>query len=429
VALHGAVRAPQHREVARALAEQVGVGEEQPFRMLLGGLQAREDLRVVQPLGVVPQVGALVERGAELGEGPALDQAHLGLGDVAARELLQQLERRHRLRDLVAAGLDVAHLAHRARQRLELVAPDLDAGLFELLHGGAEAGAARNLDLDRVAGDLDRRADVPEAVADRRGDADHNQREKGFKQKMRRVGAVKSHSTMECARLNRYGLLSVTGADARGFLHAQLTNDISKLPADRSALAGWCTAKGRLLATMLVIPSPDGFLLQLARDLAPAVAKRLSMFILRSKVRSRTKRRLGAVRRVEGTARGHLGRRQRKRSGGQPAPPEIGKGLSLDCSRKEQDWTLEEIRAGRPWISAATQDQFVPQMVNLEQIGGVDFQKGCYPGQEIVARAQYRGEVKRRMVRVQAPAAPSSSRARISTAAWWWTARRVKPSP
>ena len=90
---------------------------------------------------------------------------------------------------------------------------------------------------------------------------------------------------MQRARLSRYGVLSVTGEDARAFLHAQLTNDIANLPADRAALAGWCTAKGRLLATMLVIPSPEGFLLQLANDLAPAVAKRLSMFILRAKVK------------------------------------------------------------------------------------------------------------------------------------------------
>src|ERR671919_2680974 len=90
---------------------------------------------------------------------------------------------------------------------------------------------------------------------------------------------------MECARLNRYGLLAVTGADARDFLHAQLTNDIAHLPADRAALAGWCTAKGRLLASLLVIPSPEGFFLQLARDLAPAVAKRLSMYVLRAKVK------------------------------------------------------------------------------------------------------------------------------------------------
>src|ERR687896_2318741 len=90
---------------------------------------------------------------------------------------------------------------------------------------------------------------------------------------------------MECARLNRYGVLSVTGADARDFLHAQLTNDIQNLPPERAALAGWCSAKGRLLATFLVIPAAQGFLLQLSRDLAAAVAKRLSMFVLRSKVK------------------------------------------------------------------------------------------------------------------------------------------------
>src|SRR5919109_1965024 len=90
---------------------------------------------------------------------------------------------------------------------------------------------------------------------------------------------------MECAQLNRYGLLAVGGADARAFLHAQLTNDIENLPPERAALAGWCTAKGRLLASFLVIPAKEGFLLQLARDLAPAVAKRLSMFVLRSKVK------------------------------------------------------------------------------------------------------------------------------------------------
>jgi folate-binding protein YgfZ len=210
---------------------------------------------------------------------------------------------------------------------------------------------------------------------------------------------------MECARLNRFGLLAVTGADARAFLHAQLTNNIETLGAERAVLAGWCTAKGRLLATMLVIPSPDGFLLQLAKDLAPAVAKRLSMYILRSKVKitdeSEAWAQYGvwhAVPRVtwDGDTVSIPVSNSRSLS--------IGKSLAQNCSRKEEDWTLEEIRAGRPWISAATQDQFVPQMVNLETIGGVDFQKGCYPGQEIVARAQYRGEVKRRMVRVQAPA-------------------------
>jgi len=90
---------------------------------------------------------------------------------------------------------------------------------------------------------------------------------------------------MQRARLSRYGVLSVTGDDARDFLHAQLTNDIQGLAADRAALAGWCSAQGRLLASFLVIRSPQGYLLQLARDLAPAVAKRLGMFVLRAKVK------------------------------------------------------------------------------------------------------------------------------------------------
>src|SRR4051812_18965501 len=90
---------------------------------------------------------------------------------------------------------------------------------------------------------------------------------------------------MERALLNRYGLISVTGADAREFLHAQLTNDIKNLGADRAVLAGWCSAKGRLLASFLVVPAAEGFLLQLARDLVPAVLKRLGMFVLRAKVK------------------------------------------------------------------------------------------------------------------------------------------------
>jgi folate-binding protein YgfZ len=216
---------------------------------------------------------------------------------------------------------------------------------------------------------------------------------------------------MERARLTRYGLLSVTGDDAREFLHAQLTRDIRGLPQERAAFAGWCSAKGRLLASLLVVPAQQGFLLQLARDLAPAVAKRLAMFVLRSKVKiadvsdaweqhgvlnsdwifegvvwegSQVKIKVADKRFL------HLG-------------PKAEMQLQA-VTTGEEAWTLEEIRAGRPFISAATQDQFVPQMVNLEILGGVDFQKGCYPGQEIVARAQYRGQVKRRMVHLKAPA-------------------------
>src|SRR5207244_11568803 len=99
---------------------------------------------------------------------------------------------------------------------------------------------------------------------------------------------------MQRARLTRYGLLSATGAEARAFLHAQLTNDIENLPAERAALAGWCSAKGRLLASFLVIPAPEGFFLQLARDLAAPVAKRRSMFVLRAQVKVAGVREAGA---------------------------------------------------------------------------------------------------------------------------------------
>jgi folate-binding protein YgfZ len=213
---------------------------------------------------------------------------------------------------------------------------------------------------------------------------------------------------MQRARLGRYGLLSVTGEDARAFLHAQLTNDVQGLAPDRAALAGWCSAQGRLLATFLVIPSPQGFLLQLARDLVPTVAKRLGMFVLRSKVKIADESDAWTqdglwdadfqqpdVAWKDGIVTVRVGERRY-----------IQMGSSEQPNASEEDWILREIRAGRPFISSATQDKFVPQMVNLEKLGGVDFQKGCYPGQEIVARAQYRGQVKRRMVQMQGAARP-----------------------
>jgi hypothetical protein len=213
---------------------------------------------------------------------------------------------------------------------------------------------------------------------------------------------------MQRARLARYGLLSVSGEDAREFLHAQLTNDVQKLASDQAALAGWCSAQGRLLATFLVIPSPQGFLLQLARDIAPAVAKRLGMFVLRAKVKVADESDAWTqdgiweadlqqpdVAWKDGIVTVRVGERRYLQLGSKEQP-----------NATEEDWILREIQAGRPFISSATQDKFVPQMVNLEKLGGVDFQKGCYPGQEIVARAQYRGQVKRRMVQMQGAARP-----------------------
>jgi folate-binding protein YgfZ len=206
---------------------------------------------------------------------------------------------------------------------------------------------------------------------------------------------------------------------------------------DQARLAGWCSAKGRLLASLVVLPHPDGFLLQLAADLAPAVAKRLSMFVLRSKVEISDLGRdyaqlgvwgAGAVARLAelGLPLGEAplataasGALTAVRMGQDRvlvvAPAAELERLESDlaaASAVEDEWALLEIRAGRALIRQATQDLFVPQMVNLDALGGVDFKKGCYPGQEIVARAQYRGQIKRRMVRGrvdgQADAAPGA---------------------
>lgn len=237
---------------------------------------------------------------------------------------------------------------------------------------------------------------------------------------------METNANYSAAELAQFGLLAAAGDDARAFLHGQLTNDVEHLAPDRARMAGWCSARGRLLATFLVVPHESGYLLQVARDLAGAVAKRLSMFILRSKVKLTD----ASAAWVQFGLWGE-GAERVLDSLGIPPPAEI-----MQVTRREsllavrvaaqrflvlapaaerarlaaalaagdaQAWTLEEIRAGRPLVTQATQDQFVPQMVNFDQVGAVDFQKGCYPGQEIVARAQYRGQVKRRMVRVRTP--------------------------
>jgi len=208
------------------------------------------------------------------------------------------------------------------------------------------------------------------------------------------------------AKLDHYGLLSAAGDDARAFLHAQLTNDVENLPPGRARYAGWCSAKGRLLATFLVVPHADGFLLQLSRDLVPAVLKRLAMFVLRSKVKITDASGLWAQYGVWEPV-GESALAVSEKDGALSVAIDNGRRLvlapegRLSPNASAEDWMLAEVRAGHPLIAQATQDQFVPQMVNLELAGGVDFKKGCYPGQEIVARAQYRGAVKRRMYRLR----------------------------
>ena len=231
-----------------------------------------------------------------------------------------------------------------------------------------------------------------------------------------------------------WGVIRAVGEDARSFLHGQLTNDFAHLEASRARLAGYCSAKGRLLATFVAWrPAADEVLLACSADVLPAALKRLSMFVLRAKCKlsdaTATVRLFGlagdAATRWLGDAapaavwgRSEAGvasviRLPDARVDGSavarylwaaPAEAEAPELPALDADA----WRFLEVHSGVARVVAATVEQFVPQMVNLELVGGVNFQKGCYPGQEVVARSQYRGTLKRRgfVVDADAPLAP-----------------------
>ncbi|HNU12455.1 MAG TPA: folate-binding protein [Rubrivivax sp.] len=220
-------------------------------------------------------------------------------------------------------------------------------------------------------------------------------------------------------RLSDWGLIRATGADARSFLHSQLTQDVESIAGDELRLAGYCSPKGRMLASFLVwAEDADDLLLACSADLLAPVHKRLSMYVLRARcklVDASGEQALWGLAgtsalqvatdlkpwhlRVDGARRvlrlpdalledEPVARAMLVQEAGDPAP--AARPLAPAA------WAALEARSGVARIVAATQDRFVPQMVNFELVGGVGFQKGCYPGQEVVARSQYRGTLKRR---------------------------------
>jgi len=223
------------------------------------------------------------------------------------------------------------------------------------------------------------------------------------------------------------GLIRATGDEAASFLHNLLTNDVKNLSAEGVRASGMCNAKGRLLASFLMWRDDADFLLALSADLLPSVLKKLSMYVLRSKVKLSDENGktmllglsgpgaavalagLGATSSVSMTL-GRFGRGQVINLGGDrhllAVPAEQVQSVWQDLTALARPaglaaWHWLEIVAGTPRVVAATQEAFVPQMVNFELIGGVSFNKGCYPGQEIVARTQYLGKIKRRMYRAR----------------------------
>jgi folate-binding protein YgfZ len=225
--------------------------------------------------------------------------------------------------------------------------------------------------------------------------------------------------------LTHWGVIRAHGADAAAFLQGQLTNDVVQLGMSQARLAGYCSAKGRMLASFVVWKAaPDDILLACHASVLPATLKRLGMFVLRAKCKlsdaSAETPLVGLAGAAALTATGDVPAwHVQPLDGGWllrlPDAAGVPRAL-LAASRGPATWpaiTLDawrwlEVQSGVPIIEAATVEQFVPQMLNFELVGGVNFQKGCYPGQEVVARAHYRGTVKRRMFLfdVDAAAAP-----------------------
>jgi folate-binding protein YgfZ len=228
------------------------------------------------------------------------------------------------------------------------------------------------------------------------------------------------------ADLSYLSLLQISGDDALTFLQGQVTNDVKLLNGSNSQYAGYCTPKGRLLALFLAYRHAGDFFLQVDASVAEAIAKRLRMYVLRSKVQitdvSEMTVRMGVAGKNVPTVLNALFPQiplqpldfatsshgiLLRLPGDHPRYEIIAHADGahhLWTQLKQQlkpvgkpCWEWLEIQAGIPDIVPATQEEFVPQMVNLDALGAINYKKGCYTGQEIVARTHYLGKVKRRM--------------------------------
>jgi hypothetical protein len=226
--------------------------------------------------------------------------------------------------------------------------------------------------------------------------------------------------------LTHLAAVEVQGADAGTFLQGQLTQDVVSMEPGQARAGGYCSAKGRLLANFIIVRlTEDAWCLITHAGLAPGLVKRLKMFVLRAKC---TVRELSAWSVMGGQAGGlapwrvqriaHGSQGQAADPGGEVTADTLGTATTMvgwwgdrflllrpavadappsGPSTDLEAWQHADIAAGWPWVEPSTMELFVPQMINFEVLGGVNFRKGCYPGQEVVARSQYRGTLKRRM--------------------------------
>jgi folate-binding protein YgfZ len=221
-------------------------------------------------------------------------------------------------------------------------------------------------------------------------------------------------------RLTHLGVLRFTGADALSFLQGQVSNDTQRLTEHRPLLAAYSSAQGRVLALIYLLPHSSGVIAILPREILSTTMERMRKFILRAKVRIEDAGDSLAVAGYAGEMPqagsgyaeidgmgvapvGHDKNRYWLIAAAEKLPPAAD---AAEAKRVEDEWRLADIRAGLPQIYAATSEAFVAQMLNLDLLDGISFTKGCYTGQEIIARTQHLGRIKRRLFRLQLPSGP-----------------------
>ena len=220
-----------------------------------------------------------------------------------------------------------------------------------------------------------------------------------------------------CTPLPSFAVVAVTGRDSRSFLQGQLSNDLLGIERHPGMLAASCNRQGRVLATMRLAADGDDVLLVLHRALAATLIAQLSAFVLRAEVRFEDRSSsLAVAGLIDAEPDAHW-----SQAGAAAArlsmmvasprrillvgkPPALGAALAAVTTSTPDDWERASIEDGEPQIMPATAALWMPQMLNLDLIGGVSFSKGCYVGQEIVARSQHLGRIKRRMLRYVGPA-------------------------
>ena len=217
--------------------------------------------------------------------------------------------------------------------------------------------------------------------------------------------------TAQHTLLTDWGVLQVQGDDATTFLQGQLTNDVALMPVGQARLSGYCSAKGRLLASFVVLKrEANAYHLLMARDLLAATQKRLQMFVMRAKCQLQDvsdQWRLTGITGAESLVDMPDWACQAADDGWILRLPsaEVKQAIWIQLataadpeqpSEMADGWAFHRALSGVAMVTQATTEHFVPQMINYESVDGVSFKKGCYPGQEVVARSQFRGAIKRR---------------------------------